>query len=87
MRLNIKAVNTLNPGQTPVDTSDCLIYALTKETGGTLCFILTMTFPYLTISWIPFYLTLSTRMISDFTCPKNSFLSMLNVETLFSNFV
>ena len=31
MRLNIKAVNALNPGQTPVDISDCPIYALTKE--------------------------------------------------------
>ena len=31
MRLNIKAVNALNPRQTPVDTSDCSIYALTKE--------------------------------------------------------
>ena len=31
MKLNKKAVNALNPGQTPVDTSDCPIYALTKE--------------------------------------------------------
>ena len=31
MKLNIKAVNALNPGQAPVDTSDCPIYALTKE--------------------------------------------------------
>ena len=31
MRLNIKAVKALNPGQTPVDTLDCPIYALTKE--------------------------------------------------------
>ena len=31
MRLNIKAVKALNPGQTLVDTLDCPIYALTKE--------------------------------------------------------
>ena len=31
MRLNIKAVNALNPGQMPVDTFDCQIFALTKE--------------------------------------------------------
>ena len=31
MRLNIKAVNALNPGELSVDTSDCPIYALTKE--------------------------------------------------------
>lgn len=31
MRLNNKAVNALNPEQMPVDTSDCPIYALTKE--------------------------------------------------------
>ena len=31
MRLNIKAVNALNPGQMPVDTSDCPIYTVTKE--------------------------------------------------------
>ena len=35
-RLNIEAVNDLNPGQTPVETSDCPIYALTKE--ATYCF-------------------------------------------------
>ena len=29
--LNIKAFNILNPGQMPVGTSDCQIYALTKE--------------------------------------------------------
>ena len=31
MKLNIKIVNVLNPGQTPVDVSDCPVYALTKE--------------------------------------------------------
>ena len=31
MTLNIKAVDALNPGQTPVDVSDCPVYALTKE--------------------------------------------------------
>ena len=31
MKLNMKVVNALNPGQTPVDTSDCPIFALTKE--------------------------------------------------------
>ena len=31
MMLNIKAFNILNPGQMPVGTSDCQIYALTKE--------------------------------------------------------
>ena len=31
MELNIKSVNVVNPGQTPVDVSDCPIYALTKE--------------------------------------------------------
>ena len=31
MRLNIKATNAFNPGQTPFDTSDCPIYALAKE--------------------------------------------------------
>ena len=32
MNLNIKAISALNPGQTPVDVSDCPVYALTKET-------------------------------------------------------
>ena len=31
MNLNIKAIIALNPGQTPVDVSDCPVYALTKE--------------------------------------------------------
>ena len=31
VRLNIKAISALNPGQALVDTSDCPIYALTKE--------------------------------------------------------
>ena len=31
MKLNIKTVNAFNPGQMPVDTFDCQIYALTKE--------------------------------------------------------
>ena len=31
LRLSIKAANALNPGQTPVDTSHCPIYALTKK--------------------------------------------------------
>ena len=31
MNLNIKAISTLNPGQTPVDVSDCPVDALTKE--------------------------------------------------------
>ena len=31
MMLNIKAVNVLNPRQTPVETSDFPVYALTKE--------------------------------------------------------
>ena len=31
LRLNIKAANALNPGQTPVDKSHCPIYALTKK--------------------------------------------------------
>ena len=31
MNLNIKAISGLNSGQTPVDVSDCPIYALTKE--------------------------------------------------------
>ena len=31
MKLNIKIVNVLNPGQTQVDMSDCPVYALTKE--------------------------------------------------------
>ena len=31
MRLNIKAANAFNPGQTLFDTSDCPIYALAKE--------------------------------------------------------
>ena len=31
MRLNIKAINALNPGQAPVHTSDCPTYTLTKE--------------------------------------------------------
>ena len=31
MRLNKKVVNALNPGQTPVDVSDCPVFALTKE--------------------------------------------------------
>ena len=31
MKLNIKAVEALNPGQTPVDVSDQPVYALTKE--------------------------------------------------------
>ena len=31
MHLNIKAISALNPGQTPVDVSDCPVYALTKE--------------------------------------------------------
>ena len=32
VNLNIKAISALNPGQTPVDVSDCPVYALTKET-------------------------------------------------------
>ena len=28
---NIKAISALNPGQMPVDVSDCPVYALTKE--------------------------------------------------------
>ena len=32
MNLNIKAISALNPGQTPVDVTDCPVYALTKET-------------------------------------------------------
>ena len=31
MKLNMKVVNALNPDQTPVDVSDCPVYALTKE--------------------------------------------------------
>ena len=31
MKLNIKAISALNPGQTPVDASDCPVSALTKE--------------------------------------------------------
>ena len=31
MMMNIKAVNVLNPRQTPVETSDFPVYALTKE--------------------------------------------------------
>ena len=31
MNLNIKAISSLNPGQTPVDASNCPVYALTKE--------------------------------------------------------
>ena len=31
MNLNIKSISALNPGQTPVDVSDCLVYALTKK--------------------------------------------------------
>ena len=31
MKLNIKAVEALDPGQTPADKSDCPIFALTKE--------------------------------------------------------
>ena len=31
MNLNIKTISALNPGQTPVDVSDCPVYALTKE--------------------------------------------------------
>ena len=31
MNLNIKAIIALNPSQTPVDVSDCPVYALTKE--------------------------------------------------------
>ena len=31
MRLNKKAVSALNPGQTPVDMSDCPVFAFTKE--------------------------------------------------------
>ena len=31
MRLNKKTVKVLNPNQTPVDVSDCPVYALTKE--------------------------------------------------------
>ena len=31
MNLNIKAISALNPGQTPVDVSDCPVYALTNE--------------------------------------------------------
>lgn len=31
MKLNIKAVKALNPGQTPLDISDFPIFALTKE--------------------------------------------------------
>ena len=32
MRLNTKLVNKLlDPGQTPVDVSDCPVFALTKE--------------------------------------------------------
>ena len=31
MNLNIKAISVLNPGQTPVDVSDCPVYAFTKE--------------------------------------------------------
>ena len=32
MNLNIKAISALNPGQTPVDVSDCPVSAVTKET-------------------------------------------------------
>ena len=46
MTLNIKAVNTLYPGQTPVDTSDCLIYALTKEAEGTRVFHINDDIPF-----------------------------------------
>ena len=31
MKLNIKAVEALNPGQIPVDTSDCPIFVLIKK--------------------------------------------------------
>ena len=31
MKLNIKAISTMNPCQTPVDVSDCLVNTLTKE--------------------------------------------------------
>ena len=31
MNLNIKVISALNPSQTPVDVSDCLVYALIKE--------------------------------------------------------
>ena len=41
-------------------------------------FILTKTFLCLAMSWTPFYLIWLTRMILDFTWPKNSFLSKLN---------
>ena len=41
-------------------------------------FILTITFLCLAMSWTPFDLIWLTRMILDFTWPKNSFLSKLN---------
>ena len=31
VNLNTEAISALNPGQTPVDVSDCSVYALTKE--------------------------------------------------------
>ena len=31
MNLNINAISALNPGQTPVDVSDCPVYALKRE--------------------------------------------------------
>ena len=31
MNLSIKIIKALNPGQTPVNVSDCPVYALTKE--------------------------------------------------------
>ena len=67
--------------------ASCLRLEWVRQQVVHLYFILTMTFPSLKIYLIPFYLIRPTRIILDFTRPEISFLSMLNVETLFSNFV